>query len=151
VVLVISRWVPHSTRGRRGTSAAAAIRAAPVLRSLISIAREMVASGKMPTTSPRSRNSCATVRERSPSARVDLDVAAGLMIGPGQPVVEELALGHEPRPATHLVDGDPGVDEVDVADVVDRDQGAAGLRHVLDPVRVIFWPSSPETELGRAG
>ena len=80
--LVISRWVPHSTTGTRGTPAAAAIRAAPVLRSLISIAREMVASGKMPTTSPRSRKSRATASERSPSARSTSMWRQARMIGP---------------------------------------------------------------------
>ena len=53
--LVIIRWVPQSTTGTSGTPASAAIRTAPVLNSLSSIAREMVASGKMPTASPARR------------------------------------------------------------------------------------------------
>ena len=53
--LVIIRWVPQSTTGTRGTPASAAIRTAPVLNSLSSKAREIVASGKMPTASPASR------------------------------------------------------------------------------------------------
>ena len=53
--LVISRWVPHSATGTIGTPASAAIRTAPVLSSLSSMAREIVASGKMPTTSPARR------------------------------------------------------------------------------------------------
>ena len=67
--LVIIRWVPQSTTGIRGTPAAAAIRTAPVLSSLISIAREMVASGKIPTSSPARRSRRASVAEASPSAR----------------------------------------------------------------------------------
>ena len=67
--LVISRWVPHRTTGTSGTPAAAAIRAAPVLSSLISMLREMVASGKMPTTSPAAGSPDASSSERSPSAR----------------------------------------------------------------------------------
>ena len=50
--LVISRWVPHSATGISGTPASAAIRAAPDLSSLTSKEREIVASGKIPTTSP---------------------------------------------------------------------------------------------------
>ena len=50
--LVIIRWVPHMITGTSGTPASAAIRTAPVLNSLSSRAREMVASGKMPTASP---------------------------------------------------------------------------------------------------
>jgi len=53
--LVSIRWVPHSTTGTSGTPAAAAIRTAPVLNSLSPIAREIVASGKMPTASPERR------------------------------------------------------------------------------------------------
>ena len=53
--LVISRWVPHRITGTRGTPASAAMRTAPVLNSLSSMEREMVASGKIPTASPRRR------------------------------------------------------------------------------------------------
>ena len=53
--LVLSRWVPHRTTGTSGTPASAAIRAAPVLNSLSSKLREIVASGKIPTTSPMRR------------------------------------------------------------------------------------------------
>jgi 1-acyl-sn-glycerol-3-phosphate acyltransferase len=53
--LVLIRWVPQRTAGTRGTPASAAIRVAPVLNSLSSKLREMVASGKIPTTSPRRR------------------------------------------------------------------------------------------------
>ena len=53
--LVIIRWVPHSTTGTSGTPASAAIRTAPDLSSLSSIAREIVASGKIPTHSPARR------------------------------------------------------------------------------------------------
>ena len=49
------RWVPQSTTGISGTPARAAIRIAPVLSSLISKLREIVASGKIPTSSPRRR------------------------------------------------------------------------------------------------
>ena len=53
--LVISRWVPHSATGIRGTPAWAAILVAPDFSSLTSKEREIVASGKIPTTSPASR------------------------------------------------------------------------------------------------
>ena len=53
--LVIIRWVPHRITGTSGTPASAAIRTAPVLNSLSSIAREIVASGKIPTASPARR------------------------------------------------------------------------------------------------
>ncbi len=67
--MVIIRWVPHSITGTRGTPASAAIRTAPVLNSLSSKAREIVASGKMPTASPAARKSTAVRSEASPSAR----------------------------------------------------------------------------------
>jgi hypothetical protein len=50
--LVFSSCVPQVTIGIRGTPASAAIRTAPVLSSLISKERLIVASGKMPTISP---------------------------------------------------------------------------------------------------
>ena len=53
--LVIIRWVPHRMTGTRGTPASAAMRTAPDLNSLSSIDREIVASGKIPTASPRRR------------------------------------------------------------------------------------------------
>ena len=53
--LVFIRWVPHRIAGTSGTPASAAIRAAPVLNSLSSKLREIVASGKIPTISPRRR------------------------------------------------------------------------------------------------
>jgi hypothetical protein len=53
--LVIIRCVPHRITGTTGTPASAAIRTAPVLNSLSSMAREIVASGKMPTASPAPR------------------------------------------------------------------------------------------------
>ena len=53
--LVMIRCVPHRMRGISGTSASSAIRTAPVLSSLIRKLREIVASGKTPTSSPRRR------------------------------------------------------------------------------------------------
>ena len=52
---VIIRWVPQSTTGISGTPAWAAMRAAPDFSSLTSKEREIVASGKIPTTSPSLR------------------------------------------------------------------------------------------------
>ena len=67
--LVIIRWVPHMMTGTRGTPASAAIRTAPVLNSLSSRAREIVASGKIPTASPALRNSTAVSKDARPSPR----------------------------------------------------------------------------------
>ncbi len=53
--LVIIRCVPHRITGTIGTPASAAMRTAPVLNSLSSKEREMVASGKIPTASPALR------------------------------------------------------------------------------------------------
>ena len=86
----------------------------------------------MPTTSPRSQVLPGHGQRALTVGPVDLDVAAGAHDRPADAVVEELALGHEARPAADLVDGDPGVDEVDVADVVDREQRAAGAGEVLE-------------------
>ncbi len=80
--LVINRCVPQSTIGISGTPARSAIRTAPVLRSLISIAREIVASGKMPTSSPRSRCRNASASDASPSARSTAMCRQARMIGP---------------------------------------------------------------------
>ncbi len=61
VPLLNSRCPPHTTTGTRGTPASIAIRAAPVLKSLSTKARLMVASGKTPTTSP-ARSACTAAR-----------------------------------------------------------------------------------------
>ena len=67
--LVFIRCVPHRIAGITGTPAAAAIRVAPVLNSLSSKLREMVASGKMPTTSPSRSSRTPSSYDASPSAR----------------------------------------------------------------------------------
>ena len=67
--MVIIRWVPQRMTGTRGTPASAAMRTAPVLNSLSSIAREIVASGKMPTASPAFRYSRAVWKLATPSPR----------------------------------------------------------------------------------
>ncbi len=66
---VIIRWVPHTTTGTSGTPASAAIRTAPVLNSLSCIAREIVASGKIPTASPARRYSTAVSYDATPAPR----------------------------------------------------------------------------------
>ncbi len=63
------RWVPQTTIGISGTSASAAIRTAPDLRSLIRKLWEMVASGKIPTSSPLRRASTAVRMEAAPASR----------------------------------------------------------------------------------
>jgi hypothetical protein len=67
--LVIIRWVPHRTTGTTGTPASAAIRTAPVLNSFSSMDREIVASGKIPTASPRRRRSTAVRNDATPAPR----------------------------------------------------------------------------------
>ena len=146
--LVIIRWVPHSTTGTSGTPAAAAIRTAPVLSALISMAREMVASGKMPTTSPRRRSSRATASEDSPSARSTWMWRQARMIGPLTRWSNSSRLAMNRSAAADPVDGQPAVDEVDVADVVERHQRAAGARQVLEAGDVIALPEDAEAELG---
>ena len=68
--LVIIRWVPHRTTGTSGHPGLAAIRTAPVLNSLSSIAREIVASREDPDRLARpggSRSRCRS--DASPSPR----------------------------------------------------------------------------------
>ena len=91
-----SAGCPRGPPGTSGTPASAAIRTAPVLNSLSSIAREMVASGKMPTASPARRYSTRGPVRRVPGAAVDLDVVHRAHQRTGPAVVEELPLGHEP-------------------------------------------------------
>ena len=129
--LVIIRCVPHRMTGTTGTPASAAMRTAPVLNSLSSMAREMVASGKMPTASPRRRWSTAAWKLAIALAAVDLDVVQRAHQRADRPVVEQLALGHEPDQPAGRVGREAAVDEVDVADVVVGQQHATLARHVL--------------------
>ena len=57
--LVQTRCDPQIVIGSNGTPASCAIRAAPLLNSLSSKEREIVASGKTPTISPRRSASTA--------------------------------------------------------------------------------------------
>src|SRR3954453_11277149 len=61
--LVHTRCEPQRTTGRIGTPASTAIRAAPVLNSLSSNDREIVASGNTPTISPALSASTAAAYE----------------------------------------------------------------------------------------
>ena len=70
--MVFMSCVPHVTIGISGTPASAAMRTAPVLSSLISIDRLIVASGKMPTISPDRRYSTAVLYDCSPLSRSTL-------------------------------------------------------------------------------
>ena len=109
----------------------------------------MVASGKMPTTSPRRRKSQGDRRARTRRRRGRPGCGGSArMSGPRDPVVEQLALGHEPRAPADPVDGEPAVHEVDVADVVDRQQRAAGARQVLEAGHRDALSQRAEPELG---
>ncbi len=67
--LVQTRWEPQIAMGISGTSADCAIRTAPLLKSLSSNAREMVASGKTPTISPALSACTAARKEDAPAPR----------------------------------------------------------------------------------
>ena len=67
--MVQTRWEPQITTGRIGTPASIAIRAAPVLNSLSSNEREIVASGKTPTISPERSASTAAAYDAAPAVR----------------------------------------------------------------------------------
>src|SRR5699024_7150614 len=66
---VHTRCEPQITTGTMGTPASSAIRAAPVLNSLSSKLRLMVASGNTPTSSPARRYPTASAYEPPPLAR----------------------------------------------------------------------------------
>ncbi|GAA4809681.1 hypothetical protein GCM10025786_12300 [Nocardioides caeni] len=74
--------MPHTTIGTSGTSAFAAIRTAPVFSSLIRKLWEIVASGKMPTTSPARRAASARAIDSRPAARSTLMCPKVFMNGP---------------------------------------------------------------------
>jgi len=114
--LVHRRWVPHSATGMSGTFADAARRFAPDFSSLIVKERLIVASGKMPTTSP-DRDVVHPPHER---ARVA--------------VREDLLLRHEPHQALRRLRAEPGEDEVEVADVVARQHGPTFAGYVVRAV-----------------
>ena len=67
--LVHTRCDPQIAIGISGTSAACAIRMAPLLKSLSSKAREMVASGNTPTISPALRAPTAARKDDAPAPR----------------------------------------------------------------------------------
>ena len=76
------RWVPHTTIGISGTSASAAMRTAPDLRSLMRKLWEIVASGKIPTSSPFRRASTAVRMEAAPASRSTSRCPKDRMNGP---------------------------------------------------------------------
>ena len=98
--LVIIRWVPQRMTGTIGTPASAAIRTAPVLNSLRSIEREMVASGKIPTASPCCRKSTAVRKEARPSPRSTSMWCSERISGPpsGWSKISRLAMNRTRRP-----------------------------------------------------
>ena len=57
---VHTRCEPHRIIGTIGTPASCAMRTPPVLKDLSSNEREIVSSGKMPTSSPRFRAATAS-------------------------------------------------------------------------------------------
>ena len=63
------RAPPKTHMGMSGTSAVAAMRTAPDLISLTSIERLIVASGKMPTSSPARRYATAVSSDWAPCSR----------------------------------------------------------------------------------
>src|SRR3954453_16061110 len=67
--LVHTRCEPQMTTGRIGTPASTAIPAAPVLNSLSSNDREVVASGKTPTFPPARSAPTAAAYEAAPAVR----------------------------------------------------------------------------------
>ena len=60
---------------------------------------------------------------------------------PGDPVVEDSRLAMKRR-ADCDGGGQPAENEVDVADVVDREYRPAGTRNVVGPIDGIFRPSA---------
>ena len=130
--LVIIRWVPHSTIGTSGTPARGGDPDGAGLE-LLDLHRprdrglgkdaDQLARGQVPGGQRQRRLAVGTV---------DLDVPAGPHHRAGDPVVEELALGHEPHPPADPVGCDPAVDEVDVPDVVDSEQSTARAREVVE-------------------
>ena len=68
---------------------------------------------------------------------------------PADRVVEDLPLGHEPHQAPRGVGGEAAEDEVDVGDVVERQQRAARAGDVLGAAHLEPQPPSPEQQLRR--
>ena len=95
-------WLPQIATGISGTSASAAIRVAPLLISLISKDREIVASGKIPTISPALRYSTASRMDWAPSARSTLMWCIPRISGPAMALskTSRLAINLGRRPVS---------------------------------------------------
>ncbi len=137
---VHTRCEPQITIGTMGVPDSRAMRAAPDLNSLSSKLRLIVASGNTPTSFavPQRLHGCAVrVGTGGP-------VHGNVLHGPhpsGRTLVDEhLVLRHEADVPLDGAGGQPGVGEVHVAGVVDRDHRAPGRGDVLLAVTVNFSP-----------
>ena len=95
----------------------------PLLNSLSSKLRLIVASGKTPTTSPALQVLQRRAVRRSAGRAVDVDVVQRPHQRAGHPMVEQLPLGHEPDQPPGRSGREAAEHEVDVADVVEGEHG----------------------------
>ena len=110
-------------------------RTAPDLRSLTVNDRLIVASGKTPTTSPSFSAVSAARNDADPASRSTGMWCMPRISGPLIRCLKTDVLGHEPDEPARLRAGQPGEDEVQVADVVAGEHRAARARDVLSTGR----------------
>ena len=129
-----------------GTPASTAIRAAPALRSFTVKLVLIVASGKTPTTSPSFRARTADSNAAAPAFRSTGMCRMARMNGPANQWSKTGGLGHEPHQPVLRQRAQPQEGEVEEADVVAADDGAAGGRHVLGAAHVEAEAEQPEDD-----
>ena len=127
---------PQVTTGTIGTPASIAIRAAPDFIGIGVNACEIVASGKTPTSSPSCSAVTAAAKRGRTCAPVDGDVMHAAHQRARSTLVEYRSSPDEPhQPVRQCCIADEH--EVEVADVVGGDDGAAGRRKCSAPSRLM--------------
>ena len=144
------RWLPHTATGTQRHPAPRRDSSRPGRNGRSSHEREIVASGKIPTTSPARTRATAWRRATSTVRAVDGDVAHGPHGTADDRWGEDAVLGEEPHEAAPPAPDEPDEEEVEEADVVAGEDGAALSREVLRAAHVDAQPEDREDGEGGA-